>query len=68
MLVSREKVYQLVKEEGSSAEESRRWLEAIDLFYDTKAALDMNTNQKLTATRLAMRLLRLFPSSKAVLG
>ena len=42
------------------------WLEAMDLLYDSKAALDMNVNQKLMATRLAMRLARLFPSQKVV--
>lgn len=67
MHVARAKVYQLVSEGDTYAKDVRSWLEAMDLLYDSKAALDMNTNQKLTATRLAMRLMRLFPSAKAVL-
>lgn len=66
MAVSREKIYQLVS--GGDADPSRvnRWLEAMDLLYDSKSALDMNMNQKLMATRLAIRLARLFPSQKVV--
>jgi len=67
MLVCREKVSQMVSGEHPDADEVRRWLEAMDLLYDSKAALDMNTNQKLTATRLAMRLARLFPNAKATI-
>ncbi|MBU3759347.1 MAG: hypothetical protein FGM27_05385 [Candidatus Omnitrophica bacterium] len=38
------------------------WLEAIDLIYETKEALDANANQKLALTRLAMRLKRAIPN------
>lgn len=38
------------------------WLEAIDLIYETKDALDANANQKLALTRLAVRLKRTLPN------
>jgi hypothetical protein len=66
MTVTREKLYQLTSTENADAQEVNCWLDAMDLLYDSKAALDMNVNQKLMATRLAIRLARLFPSQKAV--
>ncbi len=66
MVLSREKVYQLTSEDAEPGE-VRRWLEALDLLYESKAALDMNVNQKLMATRLAMRLRRFFPFQKVIL-
>jgi len=66
MATSREKIYQLVSGEDADPAKVNLWLEAMDLLYDSKAALDMNVNQKLMATRLAMRLARLFPSQKVV--
>lgn len=63
MAVSREKVYQLAAADADP-KEIGVWLEAVDLLYESKAALDMNVNQKLMATRLAMQLRRLFPSQK----
>lgn len=67
MLLAREKVRLLVSEKSGNPRAAARWLEAMDLLYDSKAALDANANQKLLVTRLAMRLRRLFPSQKAVL-
>lgn len=67
MRVSREKIYQLTGQDVVKETEIQRWLEAIDLLYDSKAALDMNVNQKLMITRLAMRLRRIFPSQKVVM-
>ena len=66
MATSREKIYQLVSKGDADPEAVNRWLEAMDLLYDSKSALDMNVNQKLMATRLAIRLARLFPSQKVV--
>ena len=66
MTLSREKLYQLTSEAADPVE-VRRWLESLDLLYESKAALDMNVNQKLMATRLAMQLRRLFPSQKVTL-
>ncbi|MFA7255423.1 MAG: hypothetical protein WC133_04935 [Candidatus Omnitrophota bacterium] len=66
MATSREKIYQLVSGDDADPQTVNRWLEAMDLLYDSKAALDMNVNQKLMATRLAIRLARLFPSQKVV--
>lgn len=66
MTTSREKIYQLVSKGDADPEAVNRWLEAMDLLYDSKSALDMNVNQKLMATRLAIRLARLFPSQKVV--
>jgi len=66
MAVAREKIYQMVSEKKAEPQSVNRWLDAIDLLYDSKAALDMNVNQKLMATRLAIRLTHLFPSQKAV--
>jgi hypothetical protein len=66
MATSREKAYQLVSGNHADPAKVNLWLEAMDLLYDSKAALDMNVNQKLMATRLAIRLARLFPSQKAV--
>ncbi len=66
MAASREKIYQLVSENNADPAKVNLWLGAMDLLYDSKAALDMNVNQKLMATRLAIRLARLFPSQKAV--
>ncbi|MFH1799255.1 MAG: hypothetical protein ABH891_00210 [Candidatus Omnitrophota bacterium] len=66
MALSREKVYQIVSGEDTDPEKVNLWLEAMDLLYDSKTALDMNVNQKLMTTRLAMRLARLFPSQKVV--
>jgi hypothetical protein len=66
MAVSREKVYQLVSGGDADPQAVSRWLDAMDLLYDSKSALDMNVNQKLMATRLAIRLARLFPSQKVV--
>ena len=66
MATSREKIYQLVSGDDTDPAKVNLWLEAMDLLYDSKAALDMNVNQKLMATRLAIRLARLFPSQKVV--
>ena len=66
MNICREKVRQLVSKDEVDASSVNRWIEAMDLLYDSKAALDMNANQKLMATRLAIRLARLFPSQKFV--
>jgi hypothetical protein len=66
MALSREKIYQLVSKDDADPVLVNRWLDAMDLLYDSKAALDMNVNQKLMATRLAIRLARLFPSQKVV--
>ena len=66
MTTSREKIYQLVSKGDADPEAVNRWREAMDLLYDSKSALDMNVNQKLMATRLAIRLARLFPSQKVV--
>jgi len=66
MTLSREKIYQLVSGRDADPRAVNRWLEAMDLLYDSKSALDMNVNQKLMATRLAIRLARLFPSQKVV--
>lgn len=66
MVTSREKIYQLVSGNDTDPAKVNLWLEAMDLLYDSKAALDMNVNQKLMATRLAIRLARLFPSQKVV--
>ena len=66
MTTSREKIYQLVSGGDADPQAVNRWLEAMDLLYDSKAALDMNVNQKLMATRLAIRLAHLFPSQKVV--
>ncbi len=66
MAISREKIYQLVSGDDADPQTVNRWLEAMDLLYDSKAALDMNVNQKLMATRLAIRLARIFPSQKVV--
>ncbi len=46
--------------EGAAYETA--WLEAIDLIYETKDALDANANQKLALTRLAVRLKRTLPN------
>ncbi len=45
-----------------SAAYQSAWLEAIDIIYETKDALDSNVNQKLALTRLAMRLKRTLPN------
>jgi hypothetical protein len=66
MIASREKIYQLVSKDETDPAKVNLWLDAMDLLYDSKAALDMNVNQKLMATRLAIRLARLFPSQKVV--
>ena len=66
MTLSREKIYQLVSGRDADPQAVNRWLEAMDLLYDSKSALDMNVNQKLMATRLAIRLAHLFPSQKVV--
>jgi hypothetical protein len=66
MNICREKMLQLVSKEGGDPSAMNRWIDALDLLYDSKAALDMNVNQKLMATRLAIRLARLFPSQKVV--
>ena len=66
MATSREKIYQLVSGDDTDPAKVNLWLEAMDLLYDSKSALDMNVNQKLMATRLAIRLARLFPSQKVV--
>jgi hypothetical protein len=66
MAASREKIYQLVSKDPTDPAAVNCWLDAMDLLYDSKSALDMNVNQKLMATRLAIRLARLFPSQKAV--
>jgi len=68
MSVCREKIYQLVSKNGGETDPGtvNLWIDAMDLLYDSKAALDMNVNQKLMATRLTIRLARLFPSQKAV--
>ena len=66
MVLTREKVYRLTSEDAAPGE-VRRWLDAMDLLYESKAALDMNVNQKLMATRLAIQLRRLFPSQKVML-
>jgi hypothetical protein len=66
MNICREKMLQIVSKDGEDPSAMNRWIEALDLLYDSKAALDMNVNQKLMATRLAIRLARLFPSQKVV--
>ncbi len=66
MAVCREKLFQMVSQEAADTTAVNGWLEAMDLLYDSKSALEMNVNQKLMATRLAIRLARLFPSQKAV--
>jgi len=66
MAASREKIYQLVSKDNADPQAVNRWLDAMDLLYDSKSALDMNVNQKLMATRLAIRLAHLFPSQKVV--
>lgn len=66
MSVAREKIYRLVSGGNTDPGEVERWLEALDLLYDSKLALDLNVNQKLAATRLGIRLARLFPSQKVV--
>lgn len=65
MVLSRDKIYQLTSEDADPVK-VRRWLEALDLLYESKAAVDMNVNSKLMATRLAMQLRRLFPSQKVI--
>lgn len=65
MLIIREKIHQLVSGKSPNLKEAGLWLEALDLVYDTKAAIEANANQKLAATRLAMRLRRLFITRKA---
>lgn len=66
MATSREKIYQLVSKGDADSSMVNLWLDAMDLLYDSKSALDMNVNQKLMATRLAVRLAHLFPSQKVV--
>ncbi len=66
MATSREKIYHLVSGGDADPQTVNCWLEAMDLLYDSKSALDLNANQKLMATRLAIRLARLFPSQKVV--
>ena len=66
MIICREKLHHLTSGENADPRAVSRWLEAMDLLYDSKSALDMNVNQKLMATRLAIRLARLFPSQKVV--
>jgi len=66
MGICREKIHQTVSQGEADAVVVNRWIDAMDLLYDSKAAMDMNVNQKLMATRLAMRLARLFPSQRAV--
>ena len=66
MGVCREKIYHGVSGTDANAQTVNRWLDAMDLLYDSKAALDMNVNQKLMATRLAIKLARIFPSQKVV--
>jgi len=66
MNICREKLYQLVSKNDADPFMVSRWIDAMDLLYDSKSTLDMNVNQKLMATRLAMRLARLFPSQRAV--
>ena len=66
MNICREKVRLRVSKDEADVSSVNRWIEAMDLLYDSKAALDMNVNQKLMATRLAIRLARLFPSQKVV--
>lgn len=67
MRMSRDKIYRLALQESGNEKDILRWIEALDLFYDSKSALDMNVNQKLMVTRLVMRLRRIFPSQKVVL-
>jgi hypothetical protein len=66
MSICREKICQLVSKDAADPCVVNRWIDAMDLLYDSKSALDMNVNQKLMATRLAIRLARLFPSQKVV--
>ena len=66
MQVCREKIFRLVSGDETDSGAVNRWIEAMDLLYDSKSALDLSSNQKLTATRLAIRLARLFPSQKVV--
>jgi len=54
----REKITNLVSADSPDLD---RWLEAMDLVYDSKAALGDNVNYKLMLTRLAMRLSRILP-------
>ena len=67
MLFAREKIQRILSDKTTDTREASRWLEALDLVYDSKAALEANANQKLMVTRLAMRLRRLFPSRKAAI-
>lgn len=67
MLLAREKIYRLVSEKTVDPNAAARWLEALDIVYDSKAALEANANQKLMATWLAMRLKRIFPSVKGAI-
>ena len=66
MLLSREKIHHLVSQGDADEKEVRCWIDAMDLLYDSKGALDLNVNQKLMVTRLAMRLRRLFPTQRVV--
>ncbi len=66
MQTCREKICRMVSGPEADAGAVNRWIEAMDLLYDSKSALDLSSNQKLTATRLAIRLARLFPSQKVV--
>jgi hypothetical protein len=66
LVVCREKLYKMTAGGNTDPQTINRWIDAMDLVYDSKSALDMNVNQKLMATRLGVRLARLFPSQKAV--
>jgi len=67
MLLAREKIEQIISSETPDDSKARIWLEALDLVYDSKMALEANSNQKLMVTRLAMRLSKLFPLTKAAI-
>jgi hypothetical protein len=67
MALARTKAEKLLSGGSANARAAHTWLEAFDLVYDSKSAIEANANQKLMATRLAMRLAKLFPSTKATL-
>ncbi len=61
MAFIREKITNLVSVDSPDLD---RWLEAMDLVYDSKAALEASANSKLMLTRLAMRLSRILPADR----
>ncbi len=67
--ICRSKLYRIAMDDNTTDKNflMNLWLEALDIIRDSKLALELNGNQKLIATRLAMRLARLFPQQKVVL-